>query len=136
LRESDDAFIAKANAWISSDSGLDLGYRIEVSKYREFPVDSLLSQALTGECDLSLEELRCELGKMPINSRVDLVRSDGVKLEFSDVGVGLSQALPIVVAALRTSRTMLSSETLISIEQPELHLHSAVQVDLADLFIC
>jgi hypothetical protein len=135
LRQSDDELISKVNAWISGDSGLKLGYRVEVSKYRELPVDSRLSQALAGDSELGSEELRRELRSLPINSRVDLVRSDGVKLAFSDVGVGLSQALPIIVAAMHTSRGVLSAETLISVEQPELHLHPAVQGDFADLFL-
>src|SRR5690606_8949409 len=47
----------------------------------------------------------------------------------SEVGAGISQILPVIVAALegRTGLTL--------IEQPELHVHPAVQVGLGDLFI-
>jgi hypothetical protein len=47
----------------------------------------------------------------------------------SEVGAGISQIIPVVVAALdrRSGLTL--------IEQPELHVHPAVQVGLGDLFI-
>ena len=47
----------------------------------------------------------------------------------SEVGAGVSQILPVVVAALE-GRGGISL-----IEQPELHVHPAVQVGLGDLFI-
>jgi hypothetical protein len=47
----------------------------------------------------------------------------------SEVGAGVSQVIPVVVAALDTKAGL----TLI--EQPEIHIHPAVQVGLGDLFI-
>lgn len=47
----------------------------------------------------------------------------------SEVGAGISQVLPVVVAALE------GGSGLTLIEQPELHVHPAVQVGLGDLFI-
>ncbi|RYZ43919.1 MAG: DUF3696 domain-containing protein [Myxococcaceae bacterium] len=47
----------------------------------------------------------------------------------SEVGAGVSQIIPVVVAALE-ARAGLSL-----IEQPEIHVHPAVQVGLGDLFI-
>lgn len=45
------------------------------------------------------------------------------------IGVGVSQVVPVVVAALD------SGSELVAIEQPELHTHPAIQVRLGDLFI-
>ena len=45
-----------------------------------------------------------------------------------DVGVGLSQLIPVIVAALDKQSGFLA------IEQPELHIHPAWQVVLGDLF--
>ena len=45
------------------------------------------------------------------------------------VGFGISQVIPVVVAALENSRR------LFAVEQPELHIHPALQVALGDLFI-
>jgi len=47
----------------------------------------------------------------------------------SELGAGISQVLPVIVAALRQKPGVLS------IEQPELHVHPALQVGLGDLFI-
>ena len=47
----------------------------------------------------------------------------------SDVGVGISQVVPIVVAALDPERPGITA-----IEQPELHLHPKLAVELGDLF--
>lgn len=51
-------------------------------------------------------------------------------VNFADVGCGTSQILPIVVQSL-----MPCEESLIIIEQPEVHLHPKVQADLADFFV-
>ena len=45
------------------------------------------------------------------------------------VGFGISQVIPVVVGALENSRQ------LFAVEQPELHIHPALQVALGDLFI-
>jgi len=47
----------------------------------------------------------------------------------SEVGAGISQIIPVVVATLD------NRSRLTLIEQPELHVHPAVQVGLGDLFI-
>lgn len=54
-------------------------------------------------------------------------------LDFQDltnVGVGVSQVLPVLVACL-----LAEGGSTIVLEQPELHLHPAVQARLADFFI-
>ncbi len=52
-----------------------------------------------------------------------------LKLEPFDIGIGVSQVLPILVAGI------MHKIQILSIEQPELHIHPAIQVELADLFI-
>ncbi|HEY5182716.1 MAG TPA: DUF3696 domain-containing protein [Dermatophilaceae bacterium] len=53
----------------------------------------------------------------------------GVEVSPADVGFGISQVLPIVVEALARQRSV------ICVEQPEIHLHPALQAQLADLLI-
>lgn len=50
--------------------------------------------------------------------------------DLTNVGVGVSQVLPIVVMALLAPKSC-----LIIFEQPELHLHPRVQARLADFFL-
>lgn len=54
---------------------------------------------------------------------------NGVTVEPADIGVGVSQVLPVVVGALETSASILA------VEQPELHVHPAVACNMGDLFI-
>lgn len=56
-------------------------------------------------------------------------RTSGLEVSPRDVGVGYSQVLPLIAQAV------LSRNSLICIEQPELHLHPAMQARLADIFI-
>ena len=56
-------------------------------------------------------------------------KNNDIDVGLSDVGVGVAQIIPVVVGALDGSlRTF-------AVEQPELHVHPAVQVALGDLFI-
>jgi AAA ATPase domain len=57
----------------------------------------------------------------------DRKRSTPVEVGLSDVGFGLSQLLPFVVQSLA------ASEQIITIEQPEVHIHPRLQADLGDL---
>lgn len=50
--------------------------------------------------------------------------------DLTNVGVGVSQVLPIVVSAL-----LAPSSSLLIFEQPELHLHPRVQARLGDFFL-
>ena len=58
---------------------------------------------------------------------VDRRRKDEVDVALSDVGFGISQILPFIV------QTLASTGQVISIEQPEVHLHPKLQADLGNL---
>lgn len=69
-------------------------------------------------------------GKIEQNSNWVLYKNNlKVEVKPHDVGIGISQVLPIIVAVLTQKNPILA------IEQPELHIHPALQVELADLFI-
>lgn len=51
-------------------------------------------------------------------------------VNYSDVGFGVSQTLPIIVQGFSSKK-----ESLLLYEQPEIHLHPAAQANLGDLFI-
>jgi predicted ATPase/ribulose bisphosphate carboxylase small subunit len=53
----------------------------------------------------------------------------GVEVTHRDVGIGISQVLPVLVMAFG------SQGKLLAMEQPEIHLHPALQAELGDVFI-
>ena len=58
---------------------------------------------------------------------IDTRRKEPVNVALPDVGFGISQLLPFVVQSL------VSEKQIISIEQPEVHVHPKLQADLGDL---
>lgn len=52
---------------------------------------------------------------------------NNIEVAFSEVGVGISQLFPLVVAAVQAGRG------IIACEQPELHVHPRIQVGIGDL---
>jgi len=85
---------------------------------------------------LSRLEVGYQLRLRPVGERetdlfevrlVDTRRTGEIEVALADVGFGLSQILPFVVQCLASTRQ------LISIEQPEVHIHPKLQADLGDL---
>ena len=64
-------------------------------------------------------------------AKIEGIPNTGLMVTIADVGFGVSQLLPVVLASLRAP----IGATLI-FEQPELHLHPRLQGKLADFFIC
>ncbi|MDY0143489.1 MAG: AAA family ATPase [Bacteroidales bacterium] len=58
------------------------------------------------------------------------ISQNGLNLDITDVGFGISQVLPIIVQGFLSKE-----ESLTIVEQPEIHLHPMMQAELADLFI-
>ena len=77
-----------------------------------------------------IKALAAEIAARPPQREIDLLTTrNAVPVRIADVGVGISQVLPVVVAALDPDRPGVTA-----IEQPELHLHPRIQVELGDLF--
>ena len=74
--------------------------------------------------------LTSDMGKFGHQMQVQTDASGSAPHDLTNVGVGVSQVLPIVVMAL-----LAPSDSLLIFEQPELHLHPRVQSRLADFFL-
>ena len=68
-------------------------------------------------------------GRLGIGLTVSPVGS-GKNVDLTSVGVGVSQALPVLLLCLLAGRG-----TVVLLEQPELHLHPAMQLKLADFLL-
>ncbi|XHC10701.1 AAA family ATPase [Labrenzia sp. ac12] len=121
----------EVNAWLSGEDRLTTSYRLERIEFKEIPVPGIIHQIFErglNEDDIGeLQELYLDL-----KTRAEIALRDtenGILVAPGDVGVGISQMVPVIVAALR------SKDGVLGVEQPELHVHPAIQVGMGDLFI-
>lgn len=119
------------NRWL--EKYFKINYRIEKFSYKEIPDVSDVTQFFDGEVDiLNLERLRESYRNLPTYEGFrlrDLKRN--ILVDANDVGVGVSQMIPVMVAVLSDHQLV----GLATIEQPELHVHPAIQVVMGDMFI-
>ena len=119
------------NKWLGDEAKLHTGYQLERVVFREVPVPSRLSslfeRGLTEDDLGELQELYENL-----ETRVEVALRDFEKdilVAPDDIGVGISQMIPVVVGCLA------DGVSLLAVEQPELHIHPALQVAMGDLLI-
>jgi len=85
---------------------------------------------LFGEIYNALNIIEKDEGSLTDIQELNLIdRRSGTIVSHRDVGIGVSQVLPVLVTAYA------SRSEIIAIEQPEIHLHPALQADLGDVFI-
>ena len=151
--------VGQVSDWLSQEDRLDTGYKLQVVRSVHLPADTplvgVLNKRVEGEKwgvpflarlagmsgDESVEEIVRErpdkvaallerIADAPVHSEIQIVDTRaGLPVRTSDIGVGISQLLPVVVAVLDPARPGFTA-----IEQPELHLHPRLQVELGDLF--
>jgi hypothetical protein len=128
---ANDEEIRSLNKWLKSESHFNTGYSLVREVIREIPEDSeLLTRIKLGTLDELTNDANELIEKFPLSLRVFL-RDETLRTNVfpSEIGVGISQLLPVIVACV------LPQKDCICIEQPELHLHPACQVVLGDLFL-
>jgi hypothetical protein len=107
----------KINNWLNSEKRLQTPYRLIVREFVSQSFSDDFEDGIQPVNDDGLSEL------LLIDSRTKTIVS------HRDVGVGISQILPVLVSSYA------SSNQVICIEQPEIHLHPALQAELGDVFI-
>lgn len=129
LPDLEEENIDEINFWLG-ESCLSTGYQIKVERYRELPNDHEIYQNLEPSDPDSNEIIRKLLAELPEKTHVTLQDSEnGLSVMPQDIGVGISQLFPVVAASV------LLKDSLITVEQPELHIHPKLQTEMADLFI-
>lgn len=123
--------LEEVNSWLGGEERLKTGYRLEKFQFKEVPVPSRFHQLFErGLSEDDLGELQDLYATLSGRSEIALRDFEkGIIVAPSDVGVGISQMIPVIVGCLR------SQQGILAIEQPELHVHPAIQVGLGDLFI-
>ncbi len=130
LPTAKSSLIDEINFWLG-DGCLDTGYQVLVKKYRELEDSHPLYKMLDGDMDFD-DQLIIQkfLKELPHKVRVCL-KEDISELEVMphDIGVGISQLFPVIALSV------IQQKGLVAIEQPELHIHPKLQVELADVFV-
>jgi predicted ATPase len=152
-----DARVRQAvNTWLASPERLQTPYELVVREL--IGIDQLDDPLLKGLEEISLDirpdydtgdvptgayaviedpeaeavRLRDVIHASDIDKIPDLIlvdRRSNTVVSHRDVGIGVSQVLPVLVAAYA------SQGEILAMEQPEIHLHPALQAELGDVFI-
>ena len=124
-------FVKHVSEWLAKPEHLDTGYGVKLKSFLQLPTDGALWLSIKQGSFLDIwDDIEAEFLALETKSEFRLIdASSGMFVRPSDVGVGVSQVIPVVVAALDPNRAGITA-----IEQPELHIHPRVQVGLGDLF--
>jgi len=122
LHKKDEEFIRQLDDWLADR--LKSGYRVIRKSYKEIEIFKNESG------DANSEKIVQQFNSAPTKTRLFLIdEKNGVEVQPPDVGTGISQVLPVIVSALYFK------EGIVAIEQPELHLHPALQAEIGDVFL-
>lgn len=132
IHSSSQDQLLELNQWLVGADRLNVGYRVDLKRYKELDTDGMAMVALSQGTDFldHYDMIQKEIVALPVKTRI-LLRQERDFLDVmpQDVGIGVSQVIPVVVAAL------IPRDGVTVMEQPELHIHPAIQVALGDLFI-
>lgn len=84
------------------------------------------------DSDEAISRIRTHIEMSDVNKFPELVlvdQSTETVVSHRDVGIGISQVLPVLVSCYGLR------DQIVAIEQPEIHLHPALQAELGDVFI-
>ena len=139
-QEKDENSLLEAlNEYLADTQNLSMGYKVRIVDNKLLEEGGDLMRNLRGLRDVGadsksgesvISDLNQGLDELPKQALIKLqdVGSD-IEVDVQDVGAGVAQVVPIIIAALN------SGISLVSVEQPELHIHPDAQSRLADLFI-
>lgn len=123
-------FIDEVNEWLSQQDRLDTGCALRVrSAVLQEIRDETPGDILKATSSDSMAASADQIANAPVQREIQIeIVNSGLRVRTSDVGVGVSQVVPVVVAVLDPDRPGITA-----IEQPELHVHPRLQVELGDL---
>ena len=137
----------KVNQWLGNKEKLSTPYELSIRNLVTIEdlkgdyvdsIENIMDRYVDADPDLDLHsELEGVMSDLQMNEEVysdlkELVLLDSrtnTRVSHRDVGIGISQVLPVLVSAYA------SKNNIVAIEQPEIHLHPKLQAELGDVFI-
>lgn len=113
------SLLESINKALSENLFLDNAYQIQVESKMLVSTDEWNQQEI-GDDDAP-----------EFMAKMYLMDSHGRKLKFDEVGSGIGYVLPVLMESLRPS----NKGKVVFLQQPELHLHPALQASLTDVVI-
>lgn len=120
IQESENRFLEDA---VETTLGINI---LDTQKARKW-----FKELTEDQYDFRIEQLSTP-NRLLDKYALSVVKNE-VQMSFRNVGVGLSQVLPILLAIFPIRNGQFAK--IVSIEQPELHLHPRMQSALADAFL-
>jgi predicted ATPase len=128
-KEASFSSLYKINNFLLHESFLNTGYEITGECLFLVPIDLIM------DTNHSKEEIFELIRNNEVEVHLKLInKANGQLIEIEDVGVGISQIIPVLTAILICNDSRTNSYKAF-IQQPELHLHPKLQAQLADVFI-
>jgi len=130
LFKASPKMLADTSNWLSSKTKLNSGYSLRMYNYKKLDMAGDLYKALLAKGAKGKAAVADLIEQLPEEKQLLLTdERRNLDVRPQDIGIGISQILPVVVGAL-------DDETgIMMVEQPELHIHPALQTSLGDLFI-
>lgn len=131
LNAASDELVEEVGSWLGDDDKLRSGCAIQRRNSVSFDYSHpLIRKMISGHAFDEVEaDWSLDLSQTETVSRIVVVSDAGIELHPHEVGIGISQVVPVIVTALD------DADRLLAIEQPELHIHPRLQAEIADLFI-
>jgi predicted ATPase len=129
LYKAGPALVEETSYWLSKYDRLDSGYSLRMLRFKKLDMESELYKTMLTKGAKGKAAIGNLVEQLPEEQQLLLTDKRGLDVLPQDVGIGISQILPVVVGALDKSTGILM------VEQPELHIHPGLQCRLGDLFI-
>lgn len=126
------------NHILNSPDFLDTGYAVTGDVKLSFDMSA---DEFNGLIELGEDERHERLSELQTKVHPYLIyQPEGFKVEIEDVGVGISQVIPVLVGCWQVSHGIggeMADEyrQVVHIQQPELHLHPKLQAQMGDVFL-
>ena len=122
-------FLNRINKWMEQ---LNTGYNIKIKEYKEVDSENPLMMGLdpSGRIFEDGDDVRRVFESIPTKNKIILFEEKNqIEVSPKDIGSGVTQVFPIVVGLADYDALVLA------VEQPELHVHPAIQQKIADMVI-